>query len=237
MPQKKIVPALFLAVVCQAAPVIFAGFDKLGAGSANSVAARNAYFVFLAGAGTESFESQPAPDVSPGNLPMNFGGGLTGTFKNAIGVLATSAAPGGGSVSVRTEFTGWTINFSQPISALGFYADDIINNFKVFDSGDTLKLILISGGLINEYTIDPANYGMVPGDNIMLSYIAFVDMAGTYDLVRFYHNDPSTGDRFNTDMVTAAQASQLIPEPGTVWLAATGCVMAFVLRGHRRRLS
>jgi len=120
-----------LSLGAQATPVIFFGLDATGSGGANlatqpnSDAVRNSFFTNLIGVGTETFESYTLGTSAP--LVLSFGSAGTATLTGAGSLRGSpptvSNQYGIGNSKYWFASTGnFTINFSAPIAAFGFYA-------------------------------------------------------------------------------------------------------------------
>jgi len=133
-----------------AAPITFFGED-LGQGenvrlaaTPNADAARNAFFANLVGVGTETFEGFSAGTGAP--LAVNFGAAGTATLGGSGEVASVPTGTNGvGRYPISGDNyweTGaaFTITFSDPVAAFGFYGIDI------GDFGGQVTLTLAGGG-------------------------------------------------------------------------------------------
>ena len=134
--------AFALVAPAQAVPITFSGEDlnPIGSGriplaGSNSEAARNAFLASLVGVGTEDFESFANGTGAP--LALSFtgsSGAITGTITGASAIdevtTGTSGAgrwPTSGNKywTTNSSSSGFSISFSSPVSAFGFYATDV----------------------------------------------------------------------------------------------------------------
>jgi hypothetical protein len=223
----------------QAVPVTFFGED-LGLGentrlpaTPNADAAQAAFLANLIGVGTEDFESI-APGTGSG-VVLDFGVAGTATlsgsgFVNDIPAPSTNGFgryPISGdrfwddAISSGSGANLFTIDFSDPVAAFGFY---------LVDAGDfngQIRLTLTNGAV--EVVDVPHTVG-APGGSV--AYFGLIDTDNQYTKVQF-SNTASGSDAFGFDDLTVGSLQQVIPEPGAVALYGIGLLVSGVYVGRR----
>jgi len=217
-----------------AEPITFFGFDSgLGelarlSSSPNADAARAAFMANLVGAGTEDFESYAAGTTAP--LAIAFPGAGTATF---FGDGSIASQPSGTNGFGRYPVSGsqfwdrqeaFSIAFSEPIAAFGFYGVDI------GDFGGRMRLWLADGGstyLDVPHDIDQA------GGSVM--YFGFYDLDQQFVGITFGDNYASGTDFFGLDDLTVASRAQVhpVPEPASALLVGLGLAGLAAVRRRR----
>jgi hypothetical protein len=225
---------LTLASASAALPsTLFVGFDKPGQGTTNSDAARAAFLAYLNGAGVESFETLNPPDYfsysSP--IPMSFNGftgGINPSLLSPVKGAGAFSTIGGGNIFIENEPSGWGMDFSKGIRALGFSLNDIGSLHSPGDpiTENSFELTLDLATLV----IRPYDYGLIGGDSIAWGFIGVID-SGVFSSAAFRHNETTFTRHFKTDLVIAADPSQ-VPEPSTWAMLFTGA--GLVAFGRRR---
>jgi hypothetical protein len=229
---------LLLAGSTQAAVSTFFGED-LGLGEStplpswpNASAAEAAFMSNLSGVGTESFEGMTtgvAPSiltfpVPGGTITATFSGGMTveavtpGTT-NGVGRYATD-----GSQYLEGSTQSFSITFSDPVAAFGFYGIDIGDfsgqvTLTTFDGGSTLYTI--------PHTIDGA------GGSVL--FFGVIDTTNLYTMVTF-GNTGAGVDYFGFDEMTVGTLEQVhptVPVPGAILLGGIGTGLVSWLRRRR----
>lgn len=219
-----------------AAPFTYFG-ENLNPGAAVSgdpLTARTAFLSALSGGiGTENFEgvSGSAPIAlsfpgSTGSITATLNGDADIQSGPNAGRFATS-----GSRYVETDSGGdFSIGFSSPISAFGFYGTDIGD----FGNQLVLRLTASGGG-----TVD-LNVGNTLGSSGSTSgsllFFGFVDTMDAYTSIAFL-NIPGSADVFGFDDMTIGDLQQIVnppqvPLPASVLLLGSGLVG---LLGFRRK--
>jgi hypothetical protein len=232
-------------VTAQAAPVTFSGIDNNGnanvalATTPNSDAARNNFFTNLVGVGTETFETQTVGNTSP--LPINFGAAGTATLLG--GGIVASVTPGttngfgrsrvpSASSSHYWEVSAggagnFSVGFSAPISAFGFYGIDI------GDFAGTLTLELTDTlNNVTNLAVPAAAINVADGSVL---YFGFYDLSTQYTSIAF-QTTTGTGDTFAFDNFSIGSFDQVVPAPEPVSIAVLGTGL-LGLRFVRRRRS
>jgi len=215
---------LAAATPALAAPTVFFGEDinSLGdpntlAAVPNSDAARAAFLSQLSGVQTESFEGIA---VGVANPVLNFGPAGTAALSGSGRVQAGNDGAGRYPISINNYYYAGTddfsIVFSQPVSAFGFYGIDI------GDFGGQLTLLLTAvGGATTLLSVGNiiGNGGDISGSVL---YFGFVDPATVFTSLSFGNNSGGL-DVFGFDNMTIGVPEQLnVPEPWTLGLLGSG---------------
>ncbi len=223
-------------LMASATPITFFGYDQ-GQGESkrlttyqNASQASDDFLFRLINVGTETFESIPVN--STGQIFLDFEGAGTATLSgpgisidqvsgkgtNGVGRYAIS-----GSHYVETGDKGFTIQFSNPVAAFGFWGVDI-GDF----GGD---LIIQTTNSI--YTLDTKNN---PGGSVL--FWGIIDPAMFTSIT--FSNTASGVDYFAFDNMTIGSLEQVnlstleeVPEPFT--FAMTGAGLAGLILWVRRQ--
>lgn len=224
--------ALLATAPAEASPIFFFGED-LGAGGSlpvpNSAAAQASFLGNLVGVGVEDFESLSVGSQFP--LNISFGADtatLTGTNTVANTGVRNSAIAGRFAISgsnylnVGTDdAASFTMSFSTPQAALGFYATDI------GDFAGTLGIRLDGAAPIT------VPHGSANGSAL---FWGIIDTANPFSTVTFVNiGGGSFSDAFGFDDFTIGRVDQVrnVPEPFTGTLL--GLALLGVARGRRQR--
>jgi len=190
------------AGLANAAVETFFGEDAVnGSASAprpQSDAARDAFIARLNGANTENFDAISAGTPAP--FSVNMGASGTATLSGSATVtnfLGSGRFATSGSNFIETS-TNFTISFSLPQTAFGFYATDIS------DFGGQLS-ITYSDGTSSTVAVPHSN----PATDGSVFYYGLIDMDNPFVSVVF--NNSNATDVFGFDDLTAGTAAQVIP--------------------------
>lgn len=216
-----------------AAPVTFFGQDINNAGDPNELAAhtnadmaRSSFFSNLVGVGTETFESIAAGSASP---TVSFAGAGSATLAGGnvrTGSDGAGRYPISGSKYYYAGTSNFTINFSQAVSAFGFYGIDI------GDFGGQLTLTLTNGGT---QTVTVPNQisstGQISGSVL---YFGLYDTVNSFTAITFGNNSGGN-DVFAFDDFSVGSLQQIKPLPEPATLALVGSSLAALAFLRRRR--
>lgn len=248
---KRLLPLVATAVFtlqplgAAAAPITFFGEDLgLGEGTVlaatpNADAAQSAFLAGLIAPGVETFETRSggAP------LAISFANGVTATLSGSGSVtsLANGVTNGNGRYGVTNDggdnerywesgggANAFTLTFSAPISAFGFYGIDIGD----FDGQVTATT---AGGLNQVFNV--GNSVNIAGGSVL--FFGVIDPLASFTSVSF-GNTGSGSDFFAFDDFTIGSPEQIrdpgtpVPEPMTMTLVGGG-LLAGALRRRRAR--
>jgi PEP-CTERM motif len=183
----------------------------------NADAARNSFMGQLIGVGTETFESFASGTAAP--LTLTFPGAGTATL-NGDGSVANvpSGTNGVGRYPISGDQYweagyGFSIVFSDPVAAFGFYGVDI------GDFGGHVTLTFQDGSSTT-YTMNNTINGL--GGSVI--YWGLIDTQHPFTSVTFGNSAPGI-DYFGFDDMTIGSVQQVnpsVPEPGTLMLLGSG---------------
>ncbi|MDF1501440.1 PEP-CTERM sorting domain-containing protein [Roseisolibacter sp. H3M3-2] len=221
------------------------GTDATRAPNVNSAATRANFLSALTGVGTESFDGLADGATNPS---LSFAGAGTATLggAGAVETFAGAGANGAGRYPTSgTRFyeatssnagTTFTISFSDPVAAFGFYGID------VGDQGSQLALrfTLVGGTTLDWVLPYTPSVGRNSARDGSLLYAGFINTT-SFTSVQFRGTDAD--DVFAFDDMTIGSAQQVtnppgstVPEPSTYVLLASGLGILGLV-GRRRALS
>ena len=191
----------------------------------NASLAETQFLSNLTGVGTENFESYADNTSSP--LAITFPGAGTATLQGSgeVNEVTPGTTNGYGRYAIsgskywETSSALFSIEFSDPIAAFGFYGID------AGDFNGQLQLIATNGH--TETLTIPHTVG-APGGTVI--YFGFIDTEHTYTSIQF-SNTGSSEDWFGFDDFTIGSPQQVIPpnpvpEPASMLLLSSGLLMA-----------
>lgn len=218
---------LCISTTSEAALITFFGED-FGGGRSNSDIAQADFLTHLANKGlttigTENFENSTVGAQAP--LSLTFPAVSDATLNGQYGRVRDNANGGRWATSGTNYWAAATgdfsIDFSNPISAFGFYGTDI------GDWGGALTLLLnFSNG--TSHTLNVGNtLGSNSSTNGSLLYFGFYS-ENSNDIITSISflndkdpNDPDNDDAFGFDDMTIARHNP-VPEPSTLLLFTAG---------------
>jgi len=225
--------ALFLvgATSAYANTVNFFGEDLNGS-LTNANAAQALFFTNLTGVGTETFEGFTTNQYLP--LAIAFPGAGTANLTDSTNSSYIETGPDGAgrfpvsgvNYLVTGAGSGFTITFTSPISAFGFYGTDVGD----FGGALTLQMTESGGGTV---TLPVGNTlgsgGSTSGSDL---YFGFYDLTNTYTSIYFDNTGSGGVDIFGFDNLSIGSLQQVTPtpEPGTLSLLGLGLVSLLGLR-------
>jgi hypothetical protein len=217
-----------------AAPLIFFGEDPNANGSLpvpNSVAAQASFLSHLVGVHTEDFSGIAVGTQFPFNITFGLDSAtLSGT--NNVGNTGVQNTPIAGRFAIAgsnylnvgtADALSFTLTFSAPQAAFGFFATDI------GDFMGQLTLTFDGGAPIDvPHTINAPDGAAL--------FWGIIDVDNPFTTVQF-SNTVGAADAFGFDVFTIGRVDQVripVDEPGVLVLLAFGLVAIGVARRRRR---
>ncbi|GAB5452645.1 MAG: hypothetical protein Hals2KO_29730 [Halioglobus sp.] len=227
-----------VSVAAQAVPVTYFGEDLgLGEGTAlgatpNADAAQASFLSGLINPGVETFEGIAGGTGTP--LGISFANGVTANLTGTgnVTALAEGVTNGAGRYGVtgdggqehywEVDGAGFTMTFSQPVSAFGFYGIDI---------GDFSGQVTVTtvGGLNQVFNVGNTINGAGGG----VLFWGVIDAAATFASVTFGNTNAGT-DIFAFDDFTIGTIEQVRPTPVPASVALVGLGLLLMRRFARR---
>jgi PEP-CTERM motif len=223
----------------QAAPVTFSGQDA-GNGSGtplashpNSDAARTNFLSNLTNDVQTNGMDDPSIHAGDTAPSIAFADGVTATLAGGT-IFDTPDSNGYFAISNPNYYgvysDGFTIQFSSPIAAFGFYGVDI------GDFGGTLTLKATNGPTETDLTVPSlSGSGGSGAANGSVLYFGFYDTGQTYTEITFQNSVASDFFAFDDFLVGTSQQIKSVPEPASATLLASGLTGIAALRRRRKR--
>jgi hypothetical protein len=169
----------------------------------------------------------------PGAGGATLGGGGSIQSVAGPGTNGFGRYPVSGTKFWEVNASSFSIAFSNPVAAFGFYGTDI------GDFGGSLSLSFLTGGgpvvvpVAHTVIGNPANYGGTNGGNLF--FFGYINTLNPFTSVSFQvAGDPA--DFFGFDNMTIGSVEQVVsvPEPSVLALLATGLALLGIAASRRR---
>ena len=197
----------------------------------NSTAAQNSFLSNLVGVGTETFEGFATGTSAPLNLSFPGAGTATLGGTGSIATVTPGTTNGVGRYAIsgsnfwEVSSGNFTIGFSAPVAAFGFWGVDI------GDFNGQVTLTLQGGGVVNLTVPNSIN---IAGGSV-LYYGLIAEGAGElFTSITFGNTNPGV-DFFGFDDMTIGSIEQVRPTPEPATLALLGLAAALAGAAARRR--
>ncbi len=193
----------------------------------NADAARADFFSYLIGVGTETFEGFPTGTGAP--LAVSFGAAGTATLGGGGSVQSGHDGIGRYPISGTQWWgnsSGFTIDFSDPVAAFGFYGVDI------GDFGGRVTLTLLSG-----LSYDVIIPNTINGAGGSVLYFGYINTDNPFTKATFGNTAPGT-DFFGFDDFSIGSIEQVNPNPipeASTYVGALGVAALAGLQYWRNR--
>jgi hypothetical protein len=199
----------------------------------NSTAAQNAFLANLVGVGTETFESFGAGTGAPLNLTFPGAGTATLGGSGSIRNVTPGTTNGVGRYAIsgsrfwEASSGSFTITFSDPVAAFGFWGVDI------GDFNGRVTLTLQGGSVVNLTVPNTLN---IAGGSVLYYGLIASGAGELFTSITFGNTNPGT-DFFAFDDMTIGSLEQVRPppEPGTLALVGLAAALAGAAARARRR--
>ncbi len=232
--------AVFAAGSANAYSVFFGEDLGLGEGTplpvasrVNSTAAQNSFLSSLIGVGTENFEGFATGTGAP--LALTFPGAGTATLggTGSISTVTPGTTNGVGRYAIsgsnfwEVSSGNFTIDFSAPIAAFGFWGVDI------GDFNGQITLELQSGAVVNFVVPNSTN---IAGGSVLYYGLIASGAGELFTSITFGNTNPGV-DFFAFDDMTIGSLQQVrpTPEPGSLALFGLAAALAGAVVRIRRR--
>jgi hypothetical protein len=246
--------AVFAAALCaaagaQAAPVVFFGLDNAnlsGGGPHPNADAAQAGFAAAAGPLAQQSFERAGEGIPAGAVPASFAvGARTVSFAgaatdysqvtNGLGTFTTFATHGSQHLEALTDpgTTYFTMDFDQPVGALGFYLTDVNDWLGTTPPTFSLQIHLVRDGGTEVLDLMQG----IPPSQVSDGNVAFWGVVDAADPIRgFFITNPAGNpaeDALGLDQLMLAQPGGVVPAPAP-WLLLAALPLAAAATRRRR---